>query len=127
MQEVRSPLRKNPEVLRQAGQKVPAVRRPGRADDLCSRSPVQGLRLVRNRLREEVDRPRKLRWRKQGIQEGRQEAGNSGKREHRQESRKAQVSSANPATEWVRTGGRWLLVTDRRQRLRGFSTPAQSD
>ena len=51
MQEVRSPLRKNPEVLRQDGQEVPRMRRPGRADDLRSRRPVQRLRLVRHRLR----------------------------------------------------------------------------
>jgi len=63
MQEVRSPLRKNPAVLRQDGQEVPRVRRPGRADDLRPRRSVQRLRLVRDRLRQEVLFPRILRQR----------------------------------------------------------------
>ena len=54
MQEVRPSLRKNPEVLRQDGQEVPRMRRPGRADDLRARRPVQRLRLVRHRLRQEI-------------------------------------------------------------------------
>ena len=54
MQEVRSPLRKNPEVFRQNGQEVPGMRRPGRTDDLRSRGAVQGHWLVRHRLRQEI-------------------------------------------------------------------------
>src|SRR5208282_713319 len=59
VQEMRSPVRENSEVFRQDGQEVSRLRRPGRADDLRPRRAVQGLRLVRHRLRQETFRSRK--------------------------------------------------------------------
>src|SRR5580765_5863063 len=57
VQEVPSPLRENPEVLCSPHEKVSGLWWPGRADDLRPRGPVQGIRVVRYRLPQEVLRP----------------------------------------------------------------------
>src|SRR5215467_7941326 len=70
---------------------MPRMRRPGRTDHLSTRRAVQRLRLVRDRLRQEIPRPR-IRFRQQrlqGVQKGREEAGDDLERE--QESRQTQI------------------------------------
>src|SRR5450755_2203189 len=54
VQEVPSPLRAHPEIFRSPCQEMPQVRWPDRAGDLRPGGPVQGLRMVRHRLRQEV-------------------------------------------------------------------------
>src|ERR1700722_6445489 len=52
---------------------MPRLRRTGRANDLRSRRPVQGLRMVRHRLRQEILIPGSLRRRRFLLERERQE------------------------------------------------------
>src|SRR5579859_4802687 len=78
---------------------MPGMRRPGRTDDLRAGGSVQGIRMVRDRLRKEIARSRIFRQRQQGfegferVQEGREEDRKLLERKLLQESRQAQMTS----------------------------------